>query len=58
MAFVRGLLDRAILLAVFTCAVLLVILANTVAMNLRLHEMNARLAALNSRLPDIPVEKH
>ena len=50
-------LDRLLLLTVL---MLLVILASSVALNVRLREINARLAALNIRLPDVAymLEKH
>ena len=42
-------LGRLIMLTIATAAVLLVILGNTIAMNVRLHAINAKFSAFNDR---------
>jgi putative Ca2+/H+ antiporter (TMEM165/GDT1 family) len=52
-------LDRSIVLALLTCAVLVVLLGNMVAMTIHLHDINTRLAAFTDRFAAVSdMEKH
>jgi hypothetical protein len=53
-------LDRLIMLTLLTCAMLVVLLGNMVAMTIHLHDINTRLAAFTDRLTAVydTLEKH